>query len=91
MISVLPQTEHLHRNANGLTAATQLQLAAGCFIGRALASVSLSGLWLSQQVRQLGDVRRDPPRLVLAEQLGCGASARYTRAFVHCGSRTTPG
>jgi hypothetical protein len=36
MISVLPQTEHLHRNANGLTAATQLQLAAGCFIGRAL-------------------------------------------------------
>src|SRR5215472_19311717 len=36
MISVPPQTEHLHRNANGLTAATQLQLVAGCFIGGAL-------------------------------------------------------
>jgi len=36
MISVLPQTEHLHRNANGLTAETQLQLVAGCFIGSAL-------------------------------------------------------
>jgi hypothetical protein len=33
MISVLPQTEHLYRNANGLTDATQLQLVAGCFIG----------------------------------------------------------
>ena len=32
MIAVLPQTEHLQRNANGLTAETQLQLAAGCFI-----------------------------------------------------------
>ena len=36
MISVLPQTEHLHRKANGLTAETQLQLVAGCFIGGAL-------------------------------------------------------
>jgi hypothetical protein len=36
MISVLPQTEHLHRNANGLTAETQLQLVAGCFICSAL-------------------------------------------------------
>jgi len=36
IISVLPQTEHLHRNANGLTAKTQLQLVAGCFIGSAL-------------------------------------------------------
>jgi len=31
MILVLPQTEHLHRNANGLTAETQVQLVAGCF------------------------------------------------------------
>jgi len=36
MISVLPQTEHLHRSAKGLTAKTQLQLVAGCFIGSAL-------------------------------------------------------
>jgi len=36
MISVLPQTEHLHRNANGLTAKTQLQLVAGWFVGSAL-------------------------------------------------------
>jgi hypothetical protein len=33
MISVLPQTEHLHRKANGLTSTTQLQLVSGCFIG----------------------------------------------------------
>jgi hypothetical protein len=36
MISVLPQTEHLHRKSNGLTCATQLQLVTVCFIGRAL-------------------------------------------------------
>jgi hypothetical protein len=28
-----------------------------------MASVSLSGLWLSQQVWQLRNIRRDPPRL----------------------------
>jgi hypothetical protein len=28
----------------------------------------------SGAVRQLGDVHRDPPRLVLAEQLGCRAA-----------------
>ena len=33
MISVPPQTEHLHRKANGLTSTTQLQLVSGCFIG----------------------------------------------------------
>jgi hypothetical protein len=32
MISVLPQTEHFHRKANGETAAAQSQLASGCFI-----------------------------------------------------------
>jgi hypothetical protein len=31
---------------------------------------------LPQQLRQLGDVRRDPMRLILAEQLGCRASPR---------------
>ena len=29
-----------------------------------------------QQLRQLGDIRRDPPRLILAEQLGGCAPAR---------------
>jgi hypothetical protein len=29
------------------------------------------GLSLAQQLRQLGDIRCDPSRLILAEQLGC--------------------
>ena len=32
MIAVLPQTEHLHRNANGETAAAQSQFESGCFM-----------------------------------------------------------
>jgi hypothetical protein len=35
-------------------------------------------LILPQQLRQLGDVRRDPPRLVAREQLGCGSATRLT-------------
>jgi hypothetical protein len=30
----------------------------------------------TQQLRQLGDIRRDPPRLILTEQLGCRSSPR---------------
>jgi len=30
----------------------------------------------SQKLRQLGDIRRDPPRLVFGEQLGGGLSPR---------------
>jgi hypothetical protein len=33
MIVVLPQTEHLHRSANGEAAAVQAQLVSRCFIG----------------------------------------------------------
>jgi len=29
-----------------------------------------NALRLPQQLRQLGDIRRNPPRLILAEQLG---------------------
>jgi hypothetical protein len=32
MISVLPQTEHPHRSANGETAAVQTQLELACFM-----------------------------------------------------------
>jgi hypothetical protein len=36
-----------------------------------------AGLFLSaQKFRQLGDVRRNAPRLILAEQLGCRSSPR---------------
>jgi hypothetical protein len=28
-----------------------------------------------EQLRQLGDIRRNPPRLILAEQLGCRRQA----------------
>jgi len=31
---------------------------------------------LLQKLRQLSDVRRNPPRFVFAEQLGCGAPSR---------------
>jgi hypothetical protein len=31
---------------------------------------------ITQQLRQLGDIGRDPPRLVFSEQLGCGATGR---------------
>jgi hypothetical protein len=34
-------------------------------------------LSLAQQLRQLGDIHRNPPRLILAEQLGGRASARF--------------
>jgi hypothetical protein len=30
----------------------------------------------AQQLRQLGDIRRDPSRLILAKQLGGGSSPR---------------
>jgi hypothetical protein len=41
-----------------------------------------------KQLRQLGDIRRDPSRLILAEQLGRGASARIVVLFDHLvGSR----
>jgi hypothetical protein len=30
----------------------------------------------AQQLRQLGDIHSNPSRLILAEQLGCGSSAR---------------
>jgi hypothetical protein len=30
----------------------------------------------AQQLRQLGNIRRDPPGLILTEQLGCGSSPR---------------
>jgi hypothetical protein len=33
-------------------------------------------LWLARQLRQLGDVHSNPSRLILAEQLGCGAPPR---------------
>jgi hypothetical protein len=36
---------------------------------------SLSGN-LAQKLRQLGDIAGNPPRLILAEQLGCRAAAR---------------
>jgi hypothetical protein len=31
---------------------------------------TLGGSLVFEQLRQVGDVRRDPPRLILAEQLG---------------------
>jgi len=33
-------------------------------------------------LRQLGDIRRDPPRLVAREQLGCRGKTRLERAAV---------
>jgi hypothetical protein len=42
-----------------------------------MASHSLIALGpITQQLRQLGDIGRDPPRLVFSEQLGCGATGR---------------
>jgi hypothetical protein len=34
------------------------------------------GLSLARQFQQLGGVHRNPSRLILAEQLGCGATGR---------------
>jgi len=35
-----------------------------------------ASILLAHQLRQLGDIAGDPSRLILAEQLGCGASPR---------------
>jgi hypothetical protein len=35
----------------------------------------LPGFWPFHQLRQLSDIRRDPPCLVACEQLGCGPSS----------------
>jgi hypothetical protein len=37
-----------------------------------MASVGLSGLWLSQQVWQLGDIHRNPPRLIARRSAHAG-------------------
>jgi hypothetical protein len=39
-------------------------------------------IFSTQQLRQLGDIRRDPPRLILAEQFGCRAVAIGEREHV---------
>jgi len=36
---------------------------------------------LLQKLRQLGDIRRDPPRLIFAEQLRCRPPPRLTLIF----------
>jgi hypothetical protein len=38
-------------------------------------------LGLAEQLRQLGDIRRDPPGLIFADQLGCGLSARQSKGI----------
>jgi hypothetical protein len=40
--------------------------------------ILIEGLRLPHKLRQLGDVRRDPPRLVFGEQLGRRALSRFT-------------
>ena len=40
-----------------------------------------NALWLSQQLRQLGDIHRDPPCLIAREQLA--ADRRQALAYVY--------
>jgi len=47
-------------------------------------------LGLFQQLRQLGDVRRDPPRLIFAEQLSRRSPPRLT-FIIHVGNLLTVG
>ena len=46
------------------------QSAVPAFAGTAAKPLSLLRLRLPHQLRALGDIRRNPPRLVFAEQLG---------------------